>query len=48
MSTTDRRRAFIRHPGFSRLFAPGRLTLGFLLPLEGYPDDPMPTLRDGS
>lgn len=46
MSTTERRRAFLQHPGFSRLFAPGRLTLGFLLPLEGYPDDPMPTLRD--
>lgn len=46
MSTTERRRAFLQHPGFSRLFAPGRLTLGFLLPLEGYPDVPMPTLRD--
>jgi luciferase-type oxidoreductase len=34
------------HAGFSRLFSPGRLTLGFLLPLEAYPSTPAPTMRD--
>lgn len=33
------------HAGFNRLFSPGKLTLGFILPLEGYPDAPMPTMR---
>jgi luciferase-type oxidoreductase len=33
------------HPGFRRVFAPDRLTLGFILPLEGYPDGPSPTMR---
>jgi luciferase-type oxidoreductase len=35
-----------RHPGFRRMFAPGHLTLGFILPLEGYPDRPAPTMRE--
>ncbi|WP_206995448.1 LLM class oxidoreductase [Trinickia mobilis] len=35
-----------RLPGFSRVFAPGHLTLGFILPLEGYPDSPVPTMKD--
>lgn len=34
------------HAGFRRMFAPGRLTLGFILPLEAYPDMPAPTMRD--
>lgn len=34
------------HPGFHRVFAPNRLTLGFILPLEGYPDGPAPTMRE--
>jgi luciferase-type oxidoreductase len=32
--------------GYSRVFAPGRLTIGFILPLEGYPDGPAPTMKD--
>lgn len=35
-----------QHAGFRRMFAPGRLTLGFILPLEGYRDTPAPTMRD--
>lgn len=34
------------HPGFRRLFAPGELTLGLIMPLETYPDTPAPTMRD--
>jgi luciferase-type oxidoreductase len=34
-----------RHEGFRRIFAPGKLTLGFILPLESYPDTPAPTMR---
>lgn len=33
------------HAGFRRTFAPGRLTLGFILPLEGYPDSSAPTMQ---
>jgi luciferase-type oxidoreductase len=32
--------------GFARAFAPGHLTIGFILPLEGYPNGPAPTMRD--
>lgn len=46
MSLADRWLAFAHHPGCSRLFASERLTLDFPLPLEGYPDDPVPTVRD--
>lgn len=35
----------VGHPGFTRVFQPGRLTFGFIAPLEGYPDSPAPTLR---
>jgi len=35
-----------RHAGFARVFQPGRLTFGFIAPLEGYPDRPAPTMRD--
>lgn len=34
------------HRGFSRVFRPGRLTFGFIAPLEGYPDNPAPTMQD--
>lgn len=34
------------HPAFGRLFRPGRLTFGLLAPLEGYPDQPIPTLHN--
>jgi luciferase-type oxidoreductase len=34
------------HRGFARAFQPGRLTFGFIAPLEGYPDRPAPTMRD--
>ena len=32
------------HRGFGRVFRPGKLTLGLIAPLEGYPDSPSPTL----
>ena len=32
------------HRGFGRVFHPGKLTLGLITPLEGYPDSPVPTL----
>ncbi|MFL9888637.1 LLM class oxidoreductase [Paraburkholderia agricolaris] len=34
----------VDHRGFARVFQPGRLTFGFVAPLEGYPDSPGPTL----
>ncbi|WP_423822915.1 TIGR03571 family LLM class oxidoreductase [Salinisphaera sp. SPP-AMP-43] len=34
------------HPGFARLFAPGRITLGLIMPLETYPNRPIPTMDD--
>lgn len=33
-------------PGFNRMFAQNKLTLGFILPLEGYPDSPAPTMAN--
>lgn len=35
-----------RHPGFQRLFQPGALTIGLILPLETHPRRPAPTMRD--
>jgi len=32
------------HRGFGRVFQPGKLTLGLIAPLEGYPDSVAPTL----
>jgi luciferase-type oxidoreductase len=34
------------HAAFTRVFRPGHLTLGFVMPLEAYPDSPLPTLVD--
>jgi luciferase-type oxidoreductase len=34
------------HRGFNRVFEPGRLTFGFVTPLEGYPEAPWPTMRN--
>ncbi len=34
------------HPGYSRVFKPGQLTFGFIMPLEGYPDSPFPMLEN--
>jgi luciferase-type oxidoreductase len=34
------------HAAYARVFQPGRLTLGFIAPLEAYPDAPWPTLAD--
>lgn len=42
----DSTQPFSRHPGFRRTFAPDALTIGFILPLEAYPDAPAPTMRD--
>lgn len=36
----------LTHRGFNRMFAENKLTLGFILPLEGYPDSPAPTMVD--
>lgn len=35
-----------QHRGFGRVFQPGKLTLGLIAPLEGYPDSPAPTLSN--
>jgi luciferase-type oxidoreductase len=35
-----------QHPGYARVYQPGRLTFGFIAPLESYPDTPGPTLAD--
>jgi hypothetical protein len=34
------------HAGYQRIFKPGKLTFGFIMPLEGYPDSPFPTLAN--
>ena len=34
------------HKAYSRVFQPGKLTFGFIMPLETYPDSPFPTLND--
>lgn len=34
------------HPGYSRVFQPGKLTFGFIMPLEGYPNSPFPNMAD--
>lgn len=36
----------LQHPGYARVFAPGHLTVGFIAPLESYPNAPWPTLAD--
>ncbi|WP_322048346.1 LLM class oxidoreductase [Paraburkholderia sp. J67] len=35
----------LSHPAYRRVFKPGRLTFGFIMPLEGYPTSPFPTLE---
>jgi len=34
------------HPAYSRVFQPQGLTFGHIMPLEGYPNSPFPTLQD--
>lgn len=34
------------HAGYARTFRPGKLSFGFLTPLEGYPTRPRPTLQE--
>lgn len=34
------------HPVFPRVYTEGKLTFGFIMPLEAYPDSPFPTLED--
>lgn len=34
------------HRGYRRIFREGRLTLGFIMPLEAYPNGPLPSLED--
>lgn len=36
---------FAHHNGFNRVFAPDRLTLGFILPVASYPNEPGPSLE---
>jgi luciferase-type oxidoreductase len=36
----------LAHPGYRRVFRPGRLTFGFIMPLESYPESPFPTMAD--
>lgn len=35
-----------QHSAYQRVFQPGKLTFGFIMPLEAYPDSPFPTLKD--
>lgn len=37
--------ALARHPAFRRLFQPGQLTVGLILPLETHPGRPAPTMH---
>lgn len=37
---------FQSHVGFARVFQPEKLTFGFIAPLESYPDQPAPSMRD--
>jgi luciferase-type oxidoreductase len=37
--------ALAQHPGFQRLFQPGALTVGLILPLETHPGRPAPTMQ---
>jgi luciferase-type oxidoreductase len=34
------------HQAYQRVFQPGKLSFGFIMPLEGYPDSAFPTLAD--
>ncbi|RIY31040.1 LLM class flavin-dependent oxidoreductase [Psittacicella hinzii] len=34
------------HPAFSKVFIPGKLTLGLISPFKGYPDSPFPDISD--
>lgn len=36
----------LNQTGFKRMFSLGKLTLGFILPLEAYPNSPSPTMAD--
>lgn len=38
--------ALANHPGFTRVFGKDHLTMGFILPVEGYPNTAAPTLSD--
>ncbi|AUW60308.1 LLM class flavin-dependent oxidoreductase [Sphingobium sp. SCG-1] len=37
---------FQAHAGYSRVFQPSKLTFGFIAPLESYPNQPAPSMRD--
>lgn len=41
----DAATALARHAGFRRLFAPGEMTLGLIMPLETYPNSGVPTME---
>lgn len=34
------------HRAYQRIYQPGKLSFGFIMPLEGYPDTPFPTLAE--
>ncbi len=44
LSETDANTAAARHAGFQRLFAPGKMTLGLIMPLETYPTNGVPSM----
>jgi luciferase-type oxidoreductase len=46
MAESVENRPFAALRGYSRVFAPDHLTLGFILPLETYPDGPAPTMKE--
>jgi hypothetical protein len=37
---------FANHPGFKRVFQPGKLTFGLMAPFKGYPDGQIPDVSD--
>jgi luciferase-type oxidoreductase len=35
-----------QHPGYTRVFRQGKLTFGFISPIEGYPEGPVPSMTE--
>jgi hypothetical protein len=46
VASRPRLASLAQHPGYARVFQPGRLTFGLIAPLEAYPAAPWPTLQD--
>lgn len=45
-SNLPRREGLAEHPIYARVFQPGKLTFGFIAPLEGYPHTAAPTMQN--